>query len=47
MGYESAVILVTVLSTISVCAVVLSIINVFGKLGGKVDVIYLMKTTID
>jgi len=39
MGYESAVILVTVLSTISVCAVVLSII----KLEGKVDVIYLMK----
>jgi hypothetical protein len=43
MGYESAVILVTVLSTISVCAVVLSIINIFGKLEGKVDVINLMK----
>ena len=43
MGYESAVILVTVLSTISVCAVVLSIISIFGKLAGKVDVINLMK----
>ena len=43
MGYESAVVLVTVLSTISVCALVLSIINIFGKLEGKVDVINLMK----
>lgn len=43
MGYESAVVLVTVLSTISVCALVLSIINIFGKLEGKVDVIHLMK----
>lgn len=42
MGYESAVVLVTVLSTISVCALVLSIINIFGKLEGKVDVIHLM-----
>ena len=43
MGYESAVVLVTVLSTISVCTLVLSIIYIFGKLGGKVDVIHLMK----
>ena len=43
MEYESAVILVTVLSTISACAIVLSIINIFGRLEGKVDVINLMK----
>jgi len=43
MGYESTVVIVTVLSTISVCSLVLSIINIFGKLRGKVDVIHLMK----
>ncbi len=43
MENETMLVLVSVLSTVGSGVLILTIINIFGKLSGKVDVIYLMK----